>query len=421
MQIRMFKSLLIISIIFLLVAADTISTCPRGENTDGDDGIAAVKVDIRTQDADDDWERYEGNPVFVKGTGRQWDAAGITCFLVRHFPWSHMMWYTSEKKFGLALSRNGIDWTRRDSPVFVPDSGVTIWGPEVLHDGDIYHMWYVSRGPEMDGISHATSEDGIEWENSENNPVISSGGCHAVIWDGEQNRMFIQAQGFRLAYSGDGDRWTDWDDQEVVFESGRRGDWDEIMAAPSVAYYEDQLHLWYTGADTIGNTRGEIALGHCTSDDWGETWNVPDDRTEMRGLRPIEGWTHNIYTSGVDYDGENINIWYAGTGGTGGFGFAWREVNSVRNREYEIKEPDLWSVSPNPTAGAVKINYLGTLDFGVNIKIFDMNGRRVFNDDFAPHQPIRIDPALTGLPVGEYVIKINSPKKEIHKMMAIVK
>lgn len=422
LSLRIFLSTALAITASVFFVSSLCYSCPKGKSGKEVESGEILEKSKDLQVADDEWDRYDGNPVFVKGNRRQWDAAGITCFVVKHFPWSYMMWYTTESKFGLATSRDGIDWVRRDSPVFVPDSGVTIWGPEVLHDGDIYHMWYVSRGPDMDGICHATSEDGVEWTKSGNNPVVSSGGCHAVIWDGEQYRMFIQAQGFRLAYSDDGDEWTDWDDQEVVFESGRRGDWDEIMAAPSVAYYEDQLHLWYTGADTIGNARGEIAIGHSTSDDWGETWNVPDDRDDMREIRPIEEWTRNIYSSGIDYDGENVYVWYAGTGGTGGFGYAWRPVNAVApETELKTTMPSLWTVSPNPTSGQVRINYLGTLDFPVTVNLIDLNGRKVFNQSFSAYQPIRIDPGNHALPIGQYTLHISSDKKDVFKNLVLVK
>lgn len=408
-------------IIWLLVMAAV--ACPGGRVGNGisDDEFGPPRESPRV--CDDGWVKYAGNPVFNNGAAGEWDEGGVTCFVVRHFPWGYMMWYSCgaayERGFGLATSDDGVNWTRHpDNPVMAPDSGVVVWGPEVLHDGEHYHMWFVARGPDFEGIGHATSDDGAVWVQSEHNPVIGYGGCNAVIWDGERYRMFLQAEGFKLLLSDDGETW---DDRGVVFPSGWRGTWDEIIAAPSVAYYEDQLHLWYTGADTVGNQRGEIAIGHSTSDDWGETWVRPRDRTLLRMLRPSERWEgRGLYSSGVDFDGTTIYIWYAATGASGGFGFASRQLNSVPSNEIGRELVKLWSVAPNPMAGAVCINYLGAIDVPVSIGLYDVGGRMVFQRDFASHEPMRLDPAASGIPTGEYLLRVEYRGRILHSQMVVV-
>jgi hypothetical protein len=398
-------------------------SCPRGSGCAagqvfGDRELKAARI----ANEDQGWTKYAGNPVFLKGSGGEWDSGGVTCFVVRHFPWGYMMWYSCaanfERGFGLATSEDGIAWTRHpDNPVMAVDTTVTIWGPEVLHDGERYHMWYVSRGPDLDGISHATSQDGVTWVQSENNPVIPDGGCNAVIWDGENYRMLLQTQGFNLLMSPDGETW---DDRGLVYPAGRVGLWDEIIAAPSLAYYEDALHLWYTGADTIGNQRGQIAIGHAVSGNWGESWRR-DPGNPI--LRPSERWEgRGLYSSGIDYDGVSLYIWFAATGPQGGFGYASREMASVGGE----LEPDrgglnLWSLSPNPSAGAVKLNYLGTLDFPVSVGIFDLAGRRLFSRAFAPNEPIRMSPAAIGLVAGQYLVKISTADRDIFQRLVLVK
>ena len=418
-------------ILLCISQAETCLSCPGGSAQCGDNIGIELPGNKTDQCTDDDWEKYEGNPVFQKGERGEWDAEGVTCFVVRHFPWSYMMYYCAggefQRGFGLAQSRDGINWVRdRDNPVMVPDSGVTVWGPEVLHDGEKYHMWYVSRGPDMDGISYCTSEDGREWIQSENNPVIDHGGCNAVIWDGEQWRMFLQHQtrveretrsAFELLTSADGENW---ESRGFPFISGEAGTWDEITAAPSVAYYENRLHLWYTGADTVGNRRGEIAIGHVVSEDWGESFQINIRQREThRELRPTEEWEgRGIYSSGVEFDGEYIYIWYAAAG----FGYAKRPVENYVRPEIETKPGlNLWSVSPNPSDGPVMVNYLGTLDTNVDIRIFDMAGREVIQRQFSPNQPIRLDPKLLGLPEGQYMIGINAKGREIHKRLVYIR
>jgi len=432
------KLLLVVLLFSMLLISPEISNlvaCPQGKPGCGDEDTFTPFKGGESSINDGDWVKYEHNPVFTKGDSADWDEAGVTCFCVRHFPWGYMMWYTAaapgaHKGFGLATSEDGINWERHpDNPVMMPDSSVTVWGPEVLHDGEQYHMWYVSRGMEgaMDGISHATSEDGIEWFQSEHNPVVDHGGCVAVIWDPniEQYRMFLQhttrvqrqqRSAFQLLTSVDGDQWNE---RSYPFITGPPGSWDEITAAPSVAYYEDQLHLWYTGADTMGNRRGQIAIGHVASDDWGTTFNTNERvRTEHRELRPEGGWERNcIYSSGIDFDGENIYVWYAAQG----FGYASRPVNSVKQKS-EVNNPiNLWSVSPNPTTGPVKLNYLGTMDAPVTIAMFDMNGRQLLDRQYQANEAIRINPVEMNLPIGQYVLSINARGNEIHKRMVLVK
>ncbi len=402
--------------------------CPKGKGSCKTSEESFVPSEEAKRELDEDgWVKYRGNPVFLKGEGRVWDMFGVTCFLVRHFPWGYMMYYSVSGQwtgFGLAESEDGITWTRHENnPVMVPDDSVTVWGPEVLHDGEVYHMWYVSRGPGMNGISHCTSEDGAQWTQSENNPVIDHGGCNSVIWDGERYRMHLQVnEGFELLFSDDGE---EWELQGRAFNSGTVGNWDEITAAPSTAYYEGQFHLWYTGADTVGNQRGEIAIGHVVSDDWGESFEINEEnREEHRVLRPTEVWEgRGLYSSGIDFDGENIYVWYAATGPDGGFGYATRPVeNSVESRAVaDQDELSMWTVSPNPTTGPVCINYLGTMDVAVSVWVYDLLGREVINREFGPNQPVVLNPSMLNLSAGQYFIKINARGKEINKRMVLVK
>ena len=191
---------------FILTTAGFV--CPSGKILNPE-GFAPGDQSPRT--CEDGWVKYEGNPVFNKGTAGEWDEGGVTCFVVRHFPWGYMMWYSCaaafDNGFGLATSDDGVNWSRNpNNPVMVPDSGVAVWGPEVLHDGERYRMWYVCNTTGASGIYYAWSDDGVSWTQSEHNPVIDHGGCDAVIWDGRQYRMFLQhstrgQHGFELLVS----------------------------------------------------------------------------------------------------------------------------------------------------------------------------------------------------------------------------
>ncbi len=60
-------------------------------------------------------------------------------------------------------------------------------------------------------------------------------------------------------------------------------------------------------------------------------------------------------------------------------------------------------------------------DAAVTVGLYDLNGRRLLQREFAANQPIRIDPSSEDLPVGQYLLRINARGNEIHKRMVLVK
>ncbi len=119
-----------------------------------------------------DWTKYEGNPVFVKGE-KSWDDGIIVGHSVIKSGSTYKMWYSgahsieSPKSIGYATSTDGIHWTRYSgNPVFNGIAGSWDEGsvalPTVLQDGKTLHMWYLGG---LDGdagtIGYATSQDGI--------------------------------------------------------------------------------------------------------------------------------------------------------------------------------------------------------------------------------------------------------------------
>jgi predicted GH43/DUF377 family glycosyl hydrolase len=86
-------------------------------------------------------------------------------------------------RVGLAMSDDGLSWTRYpDNPVLVP-GGVLDWDsshvnwPFVVYNGTGYQMWYAgsSDGGASWGIGYASSRDGVHW-TKQPGPVISGGG-----------------------------------------------------------------------------------------------------------------------------------------------------------------------------------------------------------------------------------------------------
>ncbi|MBM4320453.1 MAG: hypothetical protein FJ125_10950 [Deltaproteobacteria bacterium] len=112
------------------------------------------------------------------------------------------MWYSirfsdSSQAIGHATSPDGLSWTPDEEPVLRPTAGawdaVTVAQPIVVRHGSVFRMWYAGdatlkdfpaelgdpRDPDLTQAAHigyATSRDGVRWEKSPDNPVLSPSG-----------------------------------------------------------------------------------------------------------------------------------------------------------------------------------------------------------------------------------------------------
>lgn len=113
------------------------------------------------------WQRFCGNPVFAGNTGGSWEAhQAKAADVVFHDGW-YLMAYTGGArgafKIGWAMSRDGLNWTRADSPVFGPNVTPGTWesssvlGPSLMVDGDTLRMWYGGTGLTGSAIGLATA------------------------------------------------------------------------------------------------------------------------------------------------------------------------------------------------------------------------------------------------------------------------
>ena len=181
------------------------------------------------------WNKYAGNPILSPGAAGSWDATSVgTPSVLKLDADNYMMWYTgsgtSGRQIGLAVSNDGITWTKHvDNPALTPGSAATwddreVAHPSVRYDGSVYTMHYTGYGPDGGAIGFATSDDGVHWTRSAANPVLTA--------------------------SNPG---TSWDDAGVF--------------SPSVLVGPGGHEMWYAGAG-----RYPAAIGFASSDD-GISWN----------------------------------------------------------------------------------------------------------------------------------------------------
>lgn len=198
------------------------------------------------------WTKYANNPV-LEGTPGAWDEGGVGApFVIKLGPSDYRMWYQSGGRIGYATSTNGVEWTKHISPVLTPgpdgawdDSGV--WDPNVLYQGGLYHMWYAGYDGDTFRIGYASSSDGINWNKSASNPVLSfgapgewdEGGVSEpnVLFDGVLYRMWFsgwqsgwQNQQRGYATSLNGVNWTKYANNPVL-SPGAPGQWGQPVLA----------------------------------------------------------------------------------------------------------------------------------------------------------------------------------------------
>jgi predicted GH43/DUF377 family glycosyl hydrolase len=101
----------------------------------------------------------------------------------------YRMWYTGQRwngeeglgsYIGHAYSMDGLKWERTgDEPVLSPDQAWeknALMCPHVMHNSrtGLYEMWYSGGGQdEPDAIGYATSGDGLMWTKDADNPVFT--------------------------------------------------------------------------------------------------------------------------------------------------------------------------------------------------------------------------------------------------------
>ena len=158
------------------------------------------------------WTKSEHNPVMEMGPPGSWDSLGVSPSTVIFDGDVYRMWYVgySEEgtfvvRIGHAASPDGIVWTRRPDPVL--DVGIDpgsfdrrhVAHPEVVFDGNLYHMWYAGVDQEFQyRIGYATSADGIEWAKYPGNPVLER-----PIYEVDLPNVLIEGSIFRMWFEDD--------------------------------------------------------------------------------------------------------------------------------------------------------------------------------------------------------------------------
>ena len=202
----------------------------------------------------------------------------------------------------VASAQDGLFTLASDQPVVPNGASLQDWdgrytdpGAVFYYDGKFRMLRNGFQGwPAPVQIGYLTSDDGINWTEASEDPVMMSkdvpyakvaalASSAMVLDDGTWVLYFYTWNSFssltapgaigRATASDPLGPWTP--DPEPVLNSGSAGSWDELRVdAPRVVATDDGYRLYYAGYDQTGLTSGKI--GMATSDD-GIHWTKYDD------------------------------------------------------------------------------------------------------------------------------------------------
>lgn len=176
------------------------------------------------------WTKHAGNPVLMVGAPADWDGQFVREAAVVKMGSTYHMWYAGTAAWpafsiGYATSPDGLAWTKNaGNPVLGPGApgswdDATVYGPQVVHDGGYFHMWYSGGDGSTNnvwvlGYAASCDADGVTWTREAANPVIGLGTApdwdcgdsvdyNYVMNDGGTWKMWYSGAGFRCGYPSD--------------------------------------------------------------------------------------------------------------------------------------------------------------------------------------------------------------------------
>lgn len=243
-----------------------------GKSSNGDLGVGVAYSKDMIH-----WSRYENNPILYGNN--------VTHPQVWREGDRYLMIFQENGAIKLAVSRNGIEWAKRDKNlIFGPNdaqwTSQSISGPGIIKLNKTYHLFYhagSSFSKTGSKIGHATSTNLKHWKDDPANPILSPS---LFGWDSSNlagPRPFQFDNRLNFLYRG-----TDDEDQAIgravccdktwkrtskspIFRSGSDREWDgKLVEHVSLAIMDDTLYLFYSGESNEDGETDQIGLATST-------------------------------------------------------------------------------------------------------------------------------------------------------------
>jgi predicted GH43/DUF377 family glycosyl hydrolase len=390
------------------------------------------------------WGKYESNPVVTNGNPGFWDAQSVYAPSVVYDGSNYKMYYAgfdgSYYQIGLATSSDKINWQKYDIvPVLETGAGWDsryVTQPSVLFINGIYYMWYTGwagGGLENYKIGYAISNNGVNWDKYDFNPVLTA--STIGNWDpvGVSSPSVVEVDGIYYmwftGYSNDGstaiglatssDRinW-DWYQGNPVLEGNPSG-WDKQVANCKVMELAGTYLMWYTGID------GDSArIGYAQSYE-GVNWqkysgnpvlNVGPESWDIQAVEEPDVILDTYYFEMIYSGSNNLNhsqIGYA------------QELNiGINEGTSPAQQFQLYQNYPNPFNPMTTIKWEIPESGQVKLIIYDILGKAIatlIDDEFRSAGKFEVEFDASSLPSGIYFYQLKAGSFIQTKKMLLIK
>ena len=242
------------------------------------------------------WLKYNSNPIISRDDSLPWESFGIQTMSVVFNSGKYFMWYDSVDEHAntsicYATSKDGINWEKYDkNPVIKPEKDWEsggVYDSSVIFNNGKYLMWYggIDKNSNIK-IGFATSDDGINWEKYDKNPVIEPDSNNLYEEKSVlepyvflcKNRFFMAYTSYgtgeigdsfiNIATSKDGINWEKYDKNPVIKPEK---DWESGgVYEPTIYCDENTVRMLYSGNDRTADGR-VVKVGSASSVD-GINW-----------------------------------------------------------------------------------------------------------------------------------------------------
>ena len=301
------------------------------------------------------WSKHADNPVLRGGTG-SWDAGGVSFGPLIDEGDHYTMFFCGYDsldtfRFGRATSPDLVGWQREAYFVFGPGPAGS-WDERlsnmtVKRQGPGYAMWYTAydAGGTF-AVGYASSPDGIAWERSSLNPVLSgtpaawdAGGIEGFRlldrpWVGDHMMAYTGTDGsgnygIGLAFSPDGITWTKHPANPVILTGGA-GSWNEQRLDVFALDFDGGMYKMLIVGEDSGGRR---STGEYYSDN-GLVWFTNTANPVLDHAAPFAWDDYSVYMISPRLEGVPLRSFYSGYGSVtpyNGIGTATAAPNYAEN------------------------------------------------------------------------------------------